>query len=47
MIQTFFKVLVGWLPFPLYIICSGVITLFFLVAALRLIAFILDLIPFL
>lgn len=39
--------LLGWLPFPLDIICSGVVFIFFLVVFLRLICFILDLIPFL
>lgn len=36
-----------WMPPVLALICTGAVTLFFLVAALRLIAFILDIIPFL
>lgn len=39
--------LFGWMPPLLVTICAGAVFLFFLVAILRLIAFILDIIPFL
>lgn len=44
---AFIDALFGWMPPILAIICSGAVFLFFLVAVLRLIAFILDIIPFL
>lgn len=47
MISTFIYPLFGWLPPVLQIVCFGVVSIFFLVTALRLVAFILDLIPFL
>ncbi len=47
MINSLFFALFGWMPLPLIIVCCGAVMLFFLVAVLRLIAFILDLIPFL
>lgn len=43
----FYVALLGWLPLPLQIICVGVIAIFFIVTILHLIAFILDIIPFL
>ena len=45
--HLFFANLLGWLPYPLDVICIGVLALFFLFTALHLISFILDIIPFL
>jgi hypothetical protein len=42
-----FRLLLGWLPLPLYLIAGGVIVIFAVVSILRLIALILDVIPFL
>ena len=39
--------LFGWMPPVLATVCIGAVVLSFLVALLRLVAFILDLIPFL
>ena len=44
---NYFVSLVGWLPVPLNVIAVGVICLFFLFTVLHLVAFILDIIPFL
>lgn len=44
---AFFELLLGWLPPVLYIIALGVLAIFTLVTILRLIALILDIIPFL
>lgn len=44
---TFFQLLLGWLPPVLYIIAVGVIAIFAVVTILRLVALILDVIPFL
>lgn len=43
---SFYVNLIAWLPLPLQIICSGVIAIFFFMAIVNIIAFILDLIPF-
>lgn len=45
--NAFFYALLGWLPAPLDVICCAVVFLFFLIVFLRLVCFILDLIPFL
>lgn len=47
MIEMSIKLLLSWLPTPLFIMCIGVVSIFFIMTLLRLIAFILDLIPFL
>ena len=47
MVAQYINLLFAWMPFPLYIICTGVVALFFLMTALHLVRFILDLIPFL
>lgn len=39
--------MLAWLPAPLNIVCIGVVALFFLFTVLHLIAFILDIVPFL
>ena len=44
---SFFLALLSWMPPTLYLISVGVLTIFTLVVILRVIAFILDLIPFL
>lgn len=44
---SFFAAFLGWLPSPLFEIAVGVVAIFVIVAILRLISFILDLIPFL
>jgi hypothetical protein len=44
---SFFTALFGWLPPALQIIAIGVVAIFFVLTILRLIAFILDVIPFL
>lgn len=44
---SFFSMLLGWMPPVLYLISCGVISIFAIVALLRLIALILDIIPFL
>lgn len=44
---SFFTLLLGWMPPILYIISIGVIAIFAIVSILRLIALILDVIPFL
>lgn len=45
--KQFFLSLLAWLPFPFNVVCTIVVTLFFLFTLLHLIRFILDLIPFL
>ena len=42
-----FSLLLGWLPGPLYIISLGVIAIFGIIVILRIVALILDVIPFL
>lgn len=42
----FFMLFLTWLPLPLQVIAHGVFFIFFLVVALRVIALILDVIPF-
>lgn len=42
-----FSALFAWLPAPLQVIAGAVVAIFILVVLLRLVAFILDLIPFL
>lgn len=42
-----FVSLFGWMPPLLVLICTGVVAIFFVTALLHLIAFVLDLIPFL
>ncbi|MPM19002.1 hypothetical protein SDC9_65420 [bioreactor metagenome] len=44
---AFFSMFLGWMPLPLYLISCGVIAIFALVSILRLVALILDVIPFL
>lgn len=44
---AFFVAMLGWMPPLLFAISAGVIVIFVIVVVLRLIAFILDLIPFL
>lgn len=44
---SFFLALLSWMPPTLYVISVGVLSIFTIVVILRLIAFILDLIPFL
>ena len=44
---SFFVALLGWMPPVLFAISSGVIAIFTIVVILRLISFILNLIPFL
>lgn len=46
MIQLF-TALFGWMPPVLALICTAVVFIFFIVSLLHVIAFILDLIPFL
>ena len=41
-----FSLLLGWMPLPLALICSGVFSFFVFTSVLHLIAFILDIIPF-
>lgn len=41
-----FSALFGWMPFLLQVICTGVVAGFFIVSAFHVIAFILDLLPF-
>lgn len=41
-----FSALFGWMPFLLQVICTGIVAIFFIVSALHVIAFILDLLPF-
>lgn len=43
---SFYVNLIAWMPAVLQVICTGVIAIFFLMAIVNLIAFILDLIPF-
>lgn len=43
----FFLTLFDWMPSGLFLVCSGVVIIFFLVSILHLVCFILDLIPFL
>lgn len=43
----FYVALLGWLPWPLQVVCIGVVAIFMIVTLLHLIAFILDIIPFL
>ena len=45
--NTIFTLLLGWLPGPLYIIALGVIAIFGIIVVLRIVALILDVIPFL
>lgn len=45
--SAFFIALFGWMPPLLIIICTGVVAIFFITTLLHLIAFILDVIPFL
>ncbi len=45
--STIFTLLLGWLPGSLYIIALGVIVIFSIMVVLRLVALILDVIPFL
>lgn len=45
--SQFISMLCGWLPLPLLVIVAGVCAIFVISVILRLIAFILDLIPFL
>lgn len=47
MITMFFSPLLAWLPLPLFLIASGIVGMFFLSVMLHLIAFIIDIIPFL
>lgn len=47
MVANIFNLLFAWMPVPLAVICGGVVALFFLLTALHLVKFILDLIPFL
>lgn len=44
---AFVKVLLGWLPLPLYLLAAGVIVIFTVVTLLRIIGLILDALPFL
>ena len=44
---SFFQLLLGWLPPVLYVISLVVIAIFAIVTILRLVALILDVIPFL
>lgn len=44
---SFFTSLFSWLPSDLQLVCSGVVVIFFLVTLLRIVRFVLDLIPFL
>ncbi len=44
---AFFMALLGWMPPLLQAICFGVFAIFFIVSILRVIALILDVIPFL
>lgn len=44
---SFFTSLFVWLPPCLQVLCSGVVAIFFIVIVLRVVRFILDLIPFL
>ena len=44
---SFFQLLLVWLPPVLYVISLGVIAIFAIVTILRLVALILDVIPFL
>lgn len=43
----FMQALLGWLPPPFFALASGVIAIFTVVVLLRLVALILDVIPFL
>lgn len=44
---AFFSACLNWLPPPLFALALGVVTIFAIVVLLRVVAFILDLIPFL
>ena len=44
---TIFSLLLGWLPGPLYVVVLGVIAIFGIMVILRIVALILDVIPFL
>ncbi len=44
---SLFGALFGWLPAPLLIIASGVFVVFLILVILRIVALILDVIPFL
>jgi len=44
---TIFSLLLGWLPGPLYVVALGVIAIFGIMVILRIVALILDVIPFL
>lgn len=38
--------MLGWLPLPLYLIAAGVTVLFIVIVVLRILALIMDIIPF-
>ena len=44
---TIFSLLLSWLPGPLYVVALGVIAIFGIMVILRIVALILDVIPFL
>lgn len=46
-VTTFMVSLFAWMPIPLQVMCYGVVTLFILFTILHIVAFVLDLIPFL
>lgn len=45
--MRFFTSFFGWLPLELQTLCIGVVVIFFIVTVLRIIRFVLDLLPFL
>lgn len=44
---SFIASLLTWLPAPLIAVCAGVVVIFFVAVILRVVRFILDVIPFL
>lgn len=45
--MSFFTSMFGWMPPALEYLCMGVVVIFFLATILRVIKFVLDIIPFL
>lgn len=45
--MSFFTSFFGWMPIELQTLCIAVVVIFFVVTVLRIVRFVLDLIPFL
>ncbi|SBV98964.1 hypothetical protein KL86CLO1_11112 [uncultured Eubacteriales bacterium] len=45
--MSYISVLFGWMPLPLELLCKGVVAIFSLIGAIRIITLIKNMIPFL